>query len=103
MPASRRLHDPKRCFNQATHGITSGPHGRVTCRDHLADSTDAAIDAAGGPVMVYALTTAARCGWRYPAEGGFDQAGMHAHDGLAPHSHEVRPDHGGVPQAEGPA
>lgn len=24
---------------------------------------------------------------------------MHTHDGYAPHSHEVRADHGGVPQA----
>ena len=30
-----------------------------------------------------------------------DTSPLHQHDGLAPHSHEVRADHGGVPQAGG--
>ena len=51
------LIDPQRCFNDATHVITTGDYTRNVCSDHVAPT----LYVWGGNVRVYPLQADRRC------------------------------------------
>ena len=58
--ADAPLTDPRRCSNDATHGITTGDYTRNLCSGHVAS----ALYVTGGNVRVYPLQAKQRC--EYP-------------------------------------
>ncbi len=55
------LTDPQRCFNDATHGITSGGYTRNLCSDHVGPT----LHVTGGNVRVYPIQAKQRCEYRW--------------------------------------
>jgi hypothetical protein len=57
------LTDSRRCFNGATHGISTGGYTKSLCSDHLA----ATLYVTGGNVRVYPLDAKQRCDYAWQA------------------------------------
>ena len=55
--ANAPLADPQRCFNDATHGITTGEFTQHLCSDHVAPT----LYVTSGNVFAYPLQAQRRC------------------------------------------